>query len=259
MRIVTWNVNSIAKRLPRLLALLEREEPDVVCLQETKVPDESFPALELQAAGYVAVPFGQRAYNGVAILARKEPDEVVRGFPGDPVPEEARVLTARLADLTIASVYVVNGQRVGTDRYERKLAWLDALAGWVETTFTPSEALVVAGDFNVAPDERDVHDPAEWRDTVLFHDAARERLRRLLGWGLVDLFRRTTEEPGHLSWWDYRMGAFHRGWGARIDLVLGTQPVAERLTEARIDRNERRPTAGEGAPSDHAPVIVTIG
>lgn len=257
-RLVTWNVNSLRQRLPRLLALLERHAPDVVCLQETKVVDEEFPATVLADAGYRSVSFGQRPFNGVAILAREEPAEVLRGFPRDPAPDSARVLSARVADLRVVSVYAVNGKRVGDPAYELKLAWLDALADWIGSAFDPDEPLIVAGDFNVAPDDRDVHDPELWRGQNLASEPERERIRRLLAAGLVDLGRRAAgDTTGPFTWWDYRMGAFHRGWGLRIDLALATRPIADRLVSVEVDRNERKPTSGEGKPSDHAPVVVT--
>lgn len=258
MKIVTWNVNSIRQRLPRLVALLERERPDVVCLQETKTTDDLFPHEAIADAGYTAAVWGQRSYNGVAILSPVEPDEVTRGFPGDPCPQDARMIAARYGDLTVVDVYVVNGKRVGDPAYETKLAWLDGLRAWLEATFTPEDALLVCGDFNVAPEERDVHDPKRWAGKNLFSEPERERVRALLDWGMADLFRLHHQEGGVFSWWDYRAGAFHRGWGLRIDLMLGTEPVAKRCNEVRIDRNERRPTAGEGAPSDHAPVIAAL-
>jgi exodeoxyribonuclease III len=259
MRLVTWNVNSVRQRLPRLVALLGRHEPDVVCLQETKVTDDDFPVAELTAAGYHGVTFGQRAYNGVAILGRETPTDVRLGFRGDPVPEEARVIAATVGALRLVNVYVVNGKSVDHPAYEVKLAWLDALIAHLAATEDVSEPLIVTGDFNVAPSDLDVHDPRLWEGKNLASEPERERIRRLEAWGLVDLGRRAAgEEVGPFSWWDYRMGAFHRGWGLRIDLVLGSAPVAERLVSVEVDREERKPTAGEGKPSDHAPVIVTL-
>lgn len=258
MRVITWNLNSIRQRLPRLLALLDREAPDVVCLQETKITDELFPLEQLAERGYVASTWGQRSYNGVAILSRETPQTIERGFPGDPCPQEARLLTARFEHLTVISAYVVNGRTVADPAYQTKLAWLDALRGWIDTSFSPEDPIIVAGDFNVAPDERDVHDPQRWRGHVHFTKAERERVRALLDWGFADLLRQHTQDGGIFSWWDYRAGAFHRGWGLRIDLILGTEPLARRVREVRVDRTERKPSAGEGAPSDHAPVIATL-
>ncbi|HEX9712944.1 MAG TPA: exodeoxyribonuclease III [Actinomycetota bacterium] len=258
MRIVTWNVNSIKQRLPRLLALLDREAPDIVCLQETKCPDEAFPHEQLAERGYHAATYGQRAYNGVAVLSREAPLSLERGFTADPTPDEARLLTARYDALTVISAYVINGRAIGDPAYERKLAWLDALRAWIAGTFSPEEPLVLAGDFNVAPEARDVHDPAGWEGSIHFSEPERTRVRALLDWGFADLLRRHTTDGGIFTWWDYRAGAFHKGWGLRIDLILGTEPLAGRVEEVRVDRNERRPKAGEGAPSDHAPVIATL-
>jgi len=258
MRIITWNVNSIRQRLPRLVALLERERPDIVCLQETKVADDLFPHDALAEEGYTAAIYGQRTYNGVAIISAKAPDEVSCGFDGDPTPGSCRVMTARFGDLSIVNAYIVNGKEVGDPAYGVKLAWLDAFTAWVGSTFDLDEQLIVCGDFNVAPDERDVHDPKRWAGKNLFTEAERTRLRALMELGLVDLLRLHHPEGGVFSYWDYRAGAFHRGWGLRIDLMLGSETVARRCTEVRVDRNERKPTAGEGAPSDHAPVIATF-
>jgi exodeoxyribonuclease-3 len=259
VRLVTWNVNSIRQRLPRLLAMLDRHQPDVVCLQETKVEDEVFPAAELQAAGYEAASFGQRAYNGVAIVSRKGLEDVTRGFPGDPVPEQSRVLAAQTGDLRVVCVYVVNGKEVGDPAYLTKLAWLDAFSAWVEASFRPDDPLVICGDFNIGPDDRDVWDPELWAGKNLASEPERERIRGLFSWGLTDLGRAAAGDvQGPFSYWDYTAGAFHKGWGLRIDLVLGTAPVASRLESVTVERDERKPTFGEGKPSDHAPVIVDL-
>jgi exodeoxyribonuclease-3 len=259
MRLISWNVNSVRQRLPRLLALLARHDPDVVVLQETKVPDEEFPIAEVEAAGYHVVSFGQRGYNGVALLSLRPPTGVTRGFAGDPVPGESRVIGAEVDGVTVVGVYVVNGQEVGLPAYEMKLAWLDAFRGWVDASFSPDQPLVIAGDLNIAPDDRDVWDPALWEGKNLASEPERERLGRLMAWGLTDLGRRAAGDvPGPFTYWDYRGGAFHRGWGLRIDLALATAPLALRLEEVTVDREERKPSTGEGKPSDHAPLVVTF-
>jgi exodeoxyribonuclease III len=259
LKVITWNVNSVKQRLPRLVALLGRHEPDIVCLQETKVEDEGFPFDEVRAAGYEAVSFGQRAYNGVAILSRSSIADVTRGFAEDPTPEESRVLSARTAGLGVMNVYVVNGKEVGNPSYEVKLRWLEALAAHIEIACDPADPMIVCGDFNVAPDDRDVWDPEGWRGQNLASEPERERVRALMGWGLVDVVRASAGDvAGPWTYWDYRAGAFHKGWGLRIDLVLATKVVADRVTEVFVDRNERKPTAGEGKPSDHAPLVVTV-
>jgi exodeoxyribonuclease-3 len=259
VRVVTWNVNSIRQRLPRLLGLLERHRPDVVLLQETKVADGEFPVEPLLEAGYGALSSGQGGRNGVAILSRQPLQEIARGLPGSPVPDEARFLVADTGGLTVASIYAVNGKEVGDPAYEIKLAWFEALAAWSLAALDPAAPAVLAGDFNVAPDDRDVHDPDLWRGRNLAREPERERLLVLMRAGLVDLGRAAAGDvSGPFTFWDYRMGAFHRGWGLRIDLVLGTLPVAERVASSEVDRDERKPTSGEGKPSDHAPLIVTL-
>jgi exodeoxyribonuclease-3 len=258
VRIVTWNVNSIRARQPRLEALLDRWMPDVVCLQETKIEDAAFPAAALAAHGYSSASLGERTYNGVAMLGRTELRDVTSGFPGNPLPGEARVLCATVDGLRVVNVYVVNGKAVGDPAYVVKLAWLDALDAWIRSAFDPREPLIVAGDFNVAPEDEDVHDPALWRGSNLASEPERERIRALRRWGLVDIAREGTPGPGPFTWWDYRSGAFHRGWGLRLDLVLATQPVAERRADVVVDREERKPSTGEGKPSDHAPLIVDL-
>ncbi len=260
MRLVTWNVNSVRQRLPRLLGVLSRHEPSIVCLQETKVADEDFPASELRSAGYHSASYGQKAYNGVAILAREPLTDVRLGFPNDPAPQEARVLAATIGDLRVVDVYVVNGKSIADPAYGIKLAWLDALTEHLAATEDPATPLIMTGDFNVAPSDLDVHDAHLWASKNLASEPERERIRRLAAWGLVDLGRSFSgpDEKGPFSWWDYRAGAFHLGWGLRLDLILGTAPVAERLVSVLVDRDERKPTSGEGKPSDHAPVILTL-
>jgi len=230
-----------------------------VFLQETKLEDERFPTMELVAAGYECATFGQRAYNGVAILSRVGLKDVRTGFDGDPAPEQSRVISAVAGDLAVVSVYVINGKAVGDPAYERKLAWLAALRAWLASTFDPDDALVIAGDFNVAPDDRDVWDPDLWKGSNLASEPERAAIAALQSWGLTDLGRAAAGDvQGPFSYWDYTAGAFHKGWGLRIDLVLGTSPVADRLDSVTVDRDERKPTYGEGKPSDHAPVIVTL-
>jgi exodeoxyribonuclease-3 len=192
------------------------------------------------------------------MLSRSPLADAARGFPGDPLPDQARVVAGTLDGIRVIDVYVVNGRAVGTPEYEQKLAWLDALLDWLRQGRGPAEPALVVGDFNVTPDDRDVHDPDLWRGQNLCSEPERDRIRALLDWGFVDLMRLHEPGPGPFSWWDYRAGAFHRGWGLRLDLVLGTPPVAERCLEVRVDRDERKPTFGEGKPSDHAPVVLTL-
>lgn len=258
MRVITWNVNSVRTRLERLLGLLQRHQPDLVCLQETKAEDAKFPAAELLAAGYQAETFGQKTYNGVALLHRAGAalSALERGFPGNPAPEQARVIAGVCDGLRFINLYVVNGEKVGSEKYALKLRWLDALSAWLRSAHSPAEALVLLGDFNVAPEDRDVHDPEAWRDLVLCSAPERARLQSLLEWGTRDLFRLHVPDGGHYSWWDYRAGAFARGHGLRIDLALGTEAAAARCRRAWIDREERKQGAWEAKPSDHAPVVL---
>jgi len=252
MRLITWNVNSLRARLPRVLALLERHQPDVVCLQETKVTDDLFPRAELEAAGYQSLAHGQRTYNGVAILSKVAPRESGRGLDDDSDDEQARLVWARFEGLTAISAYVPNGSEVGSEKWEYKLSWLARARSLLDRRFDRGEPLALCGDLNVAPEARDVHDPDRWAESVLFHSAARDALAQVRAWGLVDAFRLHHEEGGLFSWWDYRMLAFPKNHGLRIDHVLVTEPLAKRSRDAFIDRQERK---GKQA-SDHAPVVV---
>ncbi|MBI3799836.1 MAG: exodeoxyribonuclease III [Deltaproteobacteria bacterium] len=254
MQIVTWNVNSIRARKERVLAWVVAQQPDVLCLQETKVTDDAFPRTDFEALGYHVTVFGQRTYNGVAILSRTPPTEVVRAFADGEEEPEARFLTAVVSGIQVMCVYVPNGQVVGSDKFSYKLAWLSRLRRYLDRHCDPADLLALCGDLNVAPESRDVHDPAAWQDTVLFHSAARAALQELCAWGLVDAFRLHHTESGLYSWWDYRQLAFPKNHGLRIDHILVTAPLAARCTGARIDREARK---GQGA-SDHAPVIVSF-
>ena len=258
MRIITWNVNSVRVRLERLLAVLARHEPDAVCLQELKCMDEAFPHEAIRAAGYHATVWGQKTYNGVAILSREPAANVTRSFPDDPVPLQARALSADVGGLRLVNLYVVNGKEVGTEHYDIKLAWLDALGAWLEAAHDPAQPLVLTGDFNIAPAARDVWDPERYAGRVHFSLPERKRLERMLAWGLRDLLRLQSEEAGVYTWWDYRHGAFPRDRGLRLDLFLGTEPVARRCRAVTVDRHERKQSAGPGKPSDHAPVILEL-
>lgn len=255
MRLATWNVNSLKARLPRVEEWLADIQPDVLCMQETKLADDAFPALTFQSIGYESVHHGQGQWNGVAILSKVGIDEVVANFGhGDPDPD-ARIVTARCGGVLFVNVYVPNGRAVGHEHYEYKLRWLDQLRDHVGHLATPGDQVIVTGDFNIAPTDLDVYDPAKFVGATHVSPAERAALGRLRDWGLVDLFRRVHAEDRIYSWWDYRAGDFHQGRGMRIDLVLGTQPVADRVEWAVIDRNARK---GQ-SPSDHAPVIIDLG
>ncbi len=254
MKLATWNVNSIRTRLDRLLAWLGAHAPDVLCLQEIKLVDELFPLEAIRAAGYHAAVFGQKTYNGVAILSRIEPVVLSRGF-GDGVDDpQARFLDVRVGEIRVLDCYVPNGNEVGSEKWRYKLAWLDRLCAYLAAHCGAHEPLVLCGDMNVAPEARDVHDPALWESTVLFHPDARAALARVTAWGLEDVFRRHRAEAGLFSWWDYRQLAFPKNQGLRIDHVFATSLLAARSTEAAIDRDQRK---GQ-QPSDHAPVVVSF-
>lgn len=252
MKIVTWNVNSVRAREERLLAFLERHRPDVVCLQELKVTDEAFPSDAVKEAGYHAAVHGQRTYNGVAILSR-EPAGPPRCGLGDLLDDpQARLLAAEVAGVWVISAYFPNGQRVGSEKYAYKLEWMRALRDYLERHHDPSQPLALCGDFNVAPEDRDVDRPEEWKDSVLCHPEARQALETIRAWGFEDVFRRHHAEGGLYTWWDYRMLGFPKNNGLRIDHVFATPPLAARSIAASIDRDERKGSK----PSDHAPLIV---
>jgi exodeoxyribonuclease-3 len=253
MKIATWNVNSLRVRLPALLDWLALHAPDVVALQETKVVDEAFPHAQLQAAGYHAACSGQKTYNGVAILAREPPTDIVRDMPGHEDPQR-RVLAATCGGVRVLGLYVPNGQSLDSDKYHYKLGWLRALRGWVQAELAVHPRLVALGDFNIAPEDRDVHDPAAWAGQVLVSEPEREQLRALMALGLEDVFRRFEQPAAAFSWWDYRAGGFRRNHGLRIDLVLASPALAAACSNCHIDRVTR---AQERA-SDHAPVLATF-
>jgi exodeoxyribonuclease-3 len=253
MKIVSWNINSVRARLSRLLAWLERHQPDVLCLQETKVTDGEFPRLEIEAMGYSLETDGQKGYNGVAILSRGAFSEVARGFPGGDESQK-RVIAATVYGIRIVNLYVPNGKSVGSEYYAFKLEWLTRFLSFLDAEHVPSEPLLVCGDLNIAPEDRDTYDPDVWRGRILCSEPERERFRALLDWGLSDALRLGTEDGGIFTWWDYRMGGFRRNKGLRIDHFLVTRPVAERVREVVVDREER----GGDKPSDHAPLVVTL-
>jgi exodeoxyribonuclease III len=253
VRIATWNVNSLRVRLPQLLEWLAGARPDVVALQETKLADAAFPGEELRAAGYHSVCSGQKTYNGVAIMARTPPADAQRDMPGFDDPQR-RVLAATVAGIRVIDLYVPNGQSVGSDKFLYKLGWLRALRGWLRTELAAHPRLVVLGDFNIAPEDRDVHDPAAWAGSVHVSPEEREALRETLALGLSDVFRKFAQPPQSYSWWDYRAGAFRRNHGLRIDLVLASADLNERCTACDIDVEPRRVERA----SDHTPVIATF-
>ncbi len=253
MKIATWNVNSLRVRLPHLLDWLGARSPDAMCLQETKCEDANFPAAELEAAGYRAVHHGQRGYNGVAILSRADGAGVCRGIPAF-VDEQSRVIAADVDGVRLVSVYVPNGQSVGSDKYAYKLRWFEALAGWLAAELATHPRLAVLGDFNVAPEDRDVHDPLAWQGHVHVSEPERTALRRVANLGFLDAFRLFEQPQQSFTWWDYRMGAFRRNMGLRIDHVLLSPELARACRSCSIDVAPRKLER----PSDHAPVICEL-
>jgi exodeoxyribonuclease-3 len=253
MKLATWNVNSLKVRLPQLLDWLPAVQPDVVCLQELKLEDAKFPRAELEAAGYRAAFSGQKTYNGVAILSRAEPVDIITGIPGL-ADEQKRALAATIDGVRVVCLYAPNGQAIGSDKYEYKLRWYAALAGWLKVELAAHPDLAVLGDLNVAPEDRDVHDPKAWEGQVLVSEPEREALRGLLALGSKDAFRLFEQPEKSFTWWDYRMLGFRRNAGLRIDHILLSPSLAARCVSCTIDKAPRKLER----PSDHTPVIAEL-
>ncbi|MGB7926010.1 MAG: exodeoxyribonuclease III [Pyrinomonadaceae bacterium] len=254
LKVATWNVNSVLARLPVVTRWLADARPDVLCLQEIKCTDDKFPADAFAELGYRSETFGQRTYNGVAILSRSPLEDTQRGFPGDDESAQARLLAATVEGVRVVNVYIPNGAFVGSDKYSFKLEWMKRLRGLFDTLYDTSENVLLCGDFNVAPDERDVHDPELWQGRILFSKRERAALATIKGWGFDDAFRLHTEEGGHFSWWDYRAGSFRRNAGLLIDHIWVSPPLAARCAAAWIDKEPR----GWERPSDHTPVVASF-
>ncbi len=252
MRIVSWNINSLRRRLDRFLNWLDQTQPDVVCLQETKCTDDQFPAAELRMAGYFAAFHGEKSYNGVAILARNQLTNVRVSLCDEEDDPQARVISAGIGSLTVYSIYAPNGQMVGSPAYEYKLRWFARLRRCLAREDV--ERLVVAGDFNVAPKDEDVHDPALWRGAIMCSDGERAAFHELLGLGLIDTLRLHHREPGVFTWWDYRMLAFPKNRGLRIDAVLVGKELGNHCVAAGVEREMRKGKE----PSDHAPIWTEL-
>jgi exodeoxyribonuclease-3 len=267
MRIATWNVNSLKARLEKVAWWIERARPDVLLMQETKLTDADAPVVAFRDLGYDLAHHGEGRWNGVAIASRVGLKDVLRNF-GDPLrpaetPEtgddepfaEARMIAATCGGVRVVSIYAPNGRSVGSTFYEAKLAWYQRLAIWLRKDARPDGALVVGGDFNVAPADADVWSPSQAHGGTHVSPGEREAFQTLCSWGLVDAYRIQHEEPGRFTWWDYRAGDFHRNWGMRIDHLLVTQPVASRVVWSEIDREARK---GKPTPSDHAPLVIDL-
>ena len=250
MKIASWNVNSLRVRLPHVLDWLDKHQPDVLGLQELKMPTDAFPTDEIAELGYQSVAFGQKTYNGVALISKQKPTAVMTGLP-DFADEQSRAIAADYEGVKVINLYVPNGQSVGSEKYTYKLAWLDALINWLTDALVENKNIVVMGDFNIAPDDRDVHDPDEWRDKILCSDKERDRLKAIETAGFVDSFRLFEQPEATFSWWDYRAAGYRRNRGLRIDLVLASAAMAKRCTASDIDPEPRKLER----PSDHTPVF----
>ena len=252
MLIATWNVNSILARMPVVLRWLESVNPDVLCMQETKCTDDKFPADIFRERGYQCLSFGQQTYNGVAILSRHDFEGIQRGYADDVAGAQARLLAAQMGGIKVVNVYIPNGQMVGSEKYAFKLDWIKRLRNFFDSHYSTSSPVLLCGDFNVAPEERDVHDVRLWQGRILFSDAERAAIQDLKDWGFTDSFRQHSDEGGHYSWWDYRAGSFRRNNGLRIDHIWTSEPLVSRNQRTWIDVGPRT----WEKPSDHAPVIA---
>jgi len=251
MKIASWNVNSLNVRLPHVQAWVEYAKPDVLALQETKLTDDRFPVDALKESGYHSIFSGQKTYNGVAVLSREEAKDPVTDIPGLDDPQR-RILAVTVGDVRVVNLYVVNGSEVGSEKFEYKLHWLEQVTAWLSSQMEQYNNVIVLGDFNIAPDDRDVYDPEGWKDKILCSVPERDALERILGLGLTDTFRMFEQEERTWSWWDYRMNMFRRKLGLRIDLVLASAAMAARCTASYVDIEPRR----QERPSDHAPAIA---
>jgi exodeoxyribonuclease-3 len=253
VKISTWNVNSLKVRLPQVLDWLAEQRPDVLCLQETKLEDKAFPSEEIEKAGYRSQFCGQKTYNGVALLSREPAQLTASGIP-DFADEQKRMIAADVDGIRVVCAYFPNGQALDSDKYVYKLRWIEALTAWLSRELVVQPRLALLGDFNIAPEDRDVHDPKVWEGQVLCSAPEREAFRRLIGLGFADAFRRFEQPEKSFTWWDYRMLGFRRNAGLRIDHIMLSAPLAERCTGCRIDREPRKLER----PSDHAPVICEL-
>jgi len=253
MHLATWNINSLAVRLPQVLDWLASTQPDALCLQETKLTDDKFPVAEIEAAGYHAQWFGQKTYNGVALLTRTVAADVVKNIPGFDDPQ-ARVIAATVNGLRLINAYMPNGQAPDTEKFDYKMRWLQALRDWVADEMTRHTHLALLGDYNIAPEDRDVHDPVLWAGQIHCTPEERVHFAALVGLGLHDAFRLFEQPPKSWSWWDYRNLAFRKNQGLRIDHILVTDALKLQVTACSIDKLPRK----NERPSDHAPVTVEL-
>jgi len=250
-RIATWNVNSLRVRLPHVLQWLDKEKPDVLALQETKTTDENFPIEEIRDVGYEVIYAGQKTYNGVASLSKRKMSNPIISLPDFDDPQR-RVLCSTIDDIIVLNLYVPNGSEVGSDKYEYKLTWFEHLQSFVESLLSKYNKVILLGDFNIAPEDRDVHEPLKWEGKVLVSEPERDNFRRLLATGLKDSFRLFDQDENSYSWWDYRAAAFRRNRGLRIDHILASTTLAEKCFKCYIDKTPRTLER----PSDHTPVVA---
>ena len=253
MKLATWNVNSLKVRLPQVIDWLQTNQPDMLCLQETKLSDENFPAAEIAAIGYESVFIGQKTYNGVAILSKQKGSDIITAIPGFE-DEQKRVVAATYGDVRVISAYVPNGDTVESEKYQYKLRWLPALTGWLQQELKDYKKLAILGDFNIAPEDRDVYDPPLWHGKVLCSQPERAAFGDLLQLGLTDSFRLFEQAEKSYTWWDYRMMAFRLNRGLRIDHILLSDALASVCTSCAVDKAVRKLER----PSDHAPVVAEL-
>lgn len=251
MKIASWNVNSLRVRLGHVLQWLESAQPDILVLQETKMTDDQFPAEEIRAAGYEVVFSGQKTYNGVAVLSKVAATNVLFDLPGLEDPQR-RIVAAQIGDIQVLDLYVVNGSEVGSEKFAYKLDWLEKVTAWVESQLKQHKKFIILGDFNIAPTDRDVHNPKSWHEKILCSTPERNALKKLLNLGFVDSFRMFEQEDDIWSWWDYRSGGLENNKGLRIDLILSSNLLAEQCTACYVDKVPRT----WERPSDHAPVVA---
>lgn len=254
MKIATWNVNSINVRMPQLAAWLKSADPDVVCVQETKCVDESFPYQELHDLGYYSAFYGQRSYNGVAIISKHEPKDVVRGMPDDDEESQKRLIAATVNGVRIVDVYIPNGQSLDSDKFQFKLDWVQRLRGFFDDNYQTNERVLLCGDFNVAHRPEDVWNPGAWEGSIHFSLPERAAINHVKQWGFIDTFRKMNGNVKEFSWWDYRAGAFQKNHGLRIDHIWVSDPLGEKLEACVIDKSPRVLEK----PSDHTPLIATF-
>ncbi|MGH9045009.1 MAG: exodeoxyribonuclease III [Acidimicrobiales bacterium] len=254
MRIATWNVNSLAARMPRVLGWIQEHQPDVLCMQETKQSDDAFSSAEFEALGYESAHHGDGRWNGVALVSRVGLTDVVKGFGSAQDAHGCRMVAATCGGVRVHSLYVPNGRSLEHEQYAFKLGWLASMASYLSDNCDPQGSVALCGDFNIAPDDRDLWDPAVYVGATHASEPERRALRAIMDWGLQDVYRAHHDQGGVFSWWDYRAGDFHQGRGMRIDLILMTESLASKTTEVRIDRDARK----GHKPSDHAPVVADL-